>query len=80
MQVERVSLQGAVDVLARGSEAWESGRRHYLKRFPQAEMTFGLGDFVLHALRPDRGRWISGFAAAVNLNPRNLADLVALDG
>jgi len=80
LQVERVSLQGTVVVLTRGSGAWESGQRCYLQRFPQAERTFGLGDFVLYLLRPERGRWISGFAAAVNLNERNLAELVALDG
>ena len=79
LQVERVSLQGGVRELPRGTEAWEAAKRIYLARFPHAEMTFGLGDFTLWALEPDGGRWVSGFAAAVNLTPRNLAALAEPD-
>jgi putative heme iron utilization protein len=75
LQVERASLQGSVRVLERGSDAHDAGRRTYLSRFPHAEVTFGLGDFTLYALEPDRGRWVSGFASAVNLTSRNLAEL-----
>lgn len=79
LQVERVSLRGAVRKLARGTEAWEAGKHAYLERFPHAETTFGLGDFTLWALEPDGGRWVSGFAAAINLTARNLAELPASD-
>jgi putative heme iron utilization protein len=75
LQVERVSLRGTARELARGSDVWRQGRDRYLERFPQAERTFGLGDFTLWALEPEEGRWVSGFGAAVNLTPRNLAQL-----
>jgi hypothetical protein len=79
LQVERVSLVGTVRELRRGSEAWEAGKRRYLERFPHAERTFGLGDFTLWALEPEGGRWVSGFASAVNLTERNLAELGGAD-
>ena len=72
-----MSLQGSVQLLERGSATWEQGRQTYLERFPHAEMTFGLGDFSLWSLRPERGRWVTGFAGAVNLTPKNLAELAA---
>jgi len=75
LQIERVSLQGAVRHLERGSPAHERGRAAYLRRFPHAGMTFGLGDFTLMRLQPESGRLVTGFAGALNLDERNLQSI-----
>lgn len=79
LQVPRVSLQGAVRRLERGTEAWDEARRAYMARFPDSEMTFGLGDFHLCELLPERGRLVTGFAGAHNIGPRTLRSLAAED-
>jgi putative heme iron utilization protein len=79
LQVPRVSLQGAVRRLERGTEAWEDARRAYVTRFPDSEMTFGLGDFHLCELMPERGRLVTGFAGAHNIGPRTLRGLADED-
>jgi hypothetical protein len=50
-----------------------------MNRFPTSAPTFSLGDFALHRLRFERGRWVSGFAGALGLSPTNLARLAAID-
>jgi putative heme iron utilization protein len=39
----------------------------YLKKFPEAEMRFGLGDFDLYRIEPKSARYVGGFAQAFNL-------------
>ncbi len=75
LQIRRVSLQGAVSKVAKGTPEYDDGRDAYLERFPSSATTFGLGDFDLYWLSFERGRFVSGFAQAVNLNPDNLAEL-----
>lgn len=77
LQIERANLQGRVELLPRDAAAYEAARGRYLRRFPGAAMTFGLGDFTLVRLLPERGRLVTGFGGAVNLDPRNLAELGA---
>lgn len=77
LQIERVNLQGSVRRLDAGGDEYAAARLRYLRRFPGAAMTFGLGDFTLIRLLPDRGRLVTGFGGAVNLNPRNLGELAA---
>lgn len=77
LQLERANLQGEVMPLPRGGAGYEAARAIYLRRFPGAAMTFGLGDFTLIRLRPDRGRLVTGFGGAINLDARSFADLGA---
>ncbi len=79
LQVPRVLLQGSVRRLERGSEAWTTAQAAFVAKFPQSEMTFGLGDFHLCELRPERGRLVTGFAGAHNIGPQTLAKLAAED-
>lgn len=60
----RVTLFGAVEALARDSDAYSAARAIYLARLPQAEPLFGFGDFQLFRLRPLRARFVGGFARA----------------
>ena len=77
LQIERVSLQGTAHLLTRGTPGHGAARELYLKRFPHGAVTFGLGDFELYHLEPEAGRYVTGFAASVNLNPSNLVELAA---
>lgn len=47
--------------------------RAYLDRFPQAAGWFDLGDFSIVALEPTGGRFVAGFARAMNVSPADLA-------
>ena len=77
LQVPRVSLQGTVELLAKQEPAYADGRDAYLARFPSSATTFGLGDFDLYWLHFERGRYVAGFAQAINLNKENLRELAA---
>lgn len=77
MQIERVSLQGTAHLLGRGTPGHGAARELYLGRFPHGAVTFGLGDFELYRLEPEAGRYVTGFAGSVNLNPSNLMELAA---
>jgi hypothetical protein len=50
-------------------------RNRYVERFPDAEITFGLGDFDLYRLHLERGRLVAGFARTVNLKAETLLEL-----
>jgi len=76
LQVPRVTLQGVVELVDKGTEVYHDGRRRYLARFPTSEPTFQLGDFDLFRLRFSKGRYVGGFAQAVNVTPADLEQLV----
>jgi len=75
LQIPRVSLQGTVERIPKGSPAYAEGRDAYLERFPTSATTFSLGDFDLYWLHFERGRYVAGFAQAINLNDGNLHEL-----
>ncbi len=74
-QIPRVRFNGTAELLDRGTEGHSIGRSVYLERFPESEVTFGLGDFDLYRLNFERGRLVAGIARTVNLKPQSLARL-----
>jgi len=68
LALPRVSLQGAAEAIAADSSEYEAAAEAYLARFPQAELTLGLGDFSFFRLRPATGRLVLGFGRALSLN------------
>jgi hypothetical protein len=78
LQVPRLSLEGTVEPLADGSAEHAAARELYLRRFPGSAPTFELGDFTLHALRFRGGRFVRGFAQALNLTEDTLRKVAAL--
>ena len=68
LALPRVTLQGAAEVIAADSGEYEQAAEAYLARFPQAEMTLGLGDFSFFHLRPATGRLVLGFGRALSLD------------
>ncbi len=73
LQVGRVTLSGAVQVLTEGTPGHADGRARFLARFPDSARTFELSDFGLYALRVREGRLVAGFARARNISPGDLA-------
>lgn len=75
LQVPRVMLEGTVTILERGTEEYREGQHAYTKRFPSSEQTFQLGDFNLYRLRVEKGRYVGGFARAVNVTAEDVRQL-----
>lgn len=68
----RVSLQGTAEVLLRDALDYALIKDLYLRRFPEAEQMFSLGDFNIWKITPKSGRFVAGFAQAFNLVPDHL--------
>lgn len=78
LQILRVTLQGEVHLLAKGSSEYAAGREIYAAKFPTSLQTFELGDFNLYRLQFRDGRFVAGFGRAYNLTAdtlRQVADL-----
>ncbi|MFC1661199.1 pyridoxamine 5'-phosphate oxidase family protein [Gemmatimonadota bacterium] len=75
LQVERVTLQGTVELVDKNTAEYGEGRDLYVKRFPSSEQTFLLGDFNLYRLRIEKGRYVEGFARAVNVGPMDIEQM-----
>ena len=74
----RVSVQGHAEELTPNSERYASARAEYLKKNPQTEGNFALGDFKLFAIQPEGGRFVAGFGRIFDLTPSDLQQLSAL--
>jgi putative heme iron utilization protein len=68
----RVSLQAIAEVLPRNAPDYSSVKTRYLRRFPEAEQLFSLGDFNIWKITPKSGRFVAGFGRAFNLVPEAL--------
>jgi putative heme iron utilization protein len=68
----RVSLQGTAEMMSRDASEYARLKIIYLRRFPEAEPMFSLGDFNLWKITPKGGRFVAGFARAFNLVPEAL--------
>ena len=78
LQVERLTVQAAVAVLDKESAAFAEASQRFIERFPAAAMTLAMGDFNLYELTMGRGRFVAGFARAVNIGPDTFAELATL--
>ncbi|HUU33122.1 MAG TPA: pyridoxamine 5'-phosphate oxidase family protein [Vicinamibacterales bacterium] len=77
MQIPRLTVQGTVRVLERGSAAFVDAAERLTARFPAAAVTLTLPDFHLSAIALGRGRYVEGFARAVNIGPDTFRALVS---
>ena len=69
MQVPRLNVQAVVRVCERDSLEFEIAARLLVARFPTAATTLALADFRVCELVLGRGRYVEGFARAVNVGP-----------
>ena len=74
----RVALQGTAEVLPRDALNYSLIKDRYLRRFPEAQQLFSLGDFNLWRITPKSGRFVAGFAQAFNLVPEALKKVSTL--
>ena len=74
----RLTLQATVELLERGTEAFEEASRVFVGRLPSAEMTLGLDDFSLYRLAFDKGRYVAGFAQAYNVGPGTFEEVAKI--
>ena len=71
----RVSIQGGAILVDSASSEYDSAKSAYLKKFPQSEMMFGLGDFGLYTIVPQSARFVAGFAQTHNLMLRDFQEV-----
>src|SRR5574341_2302960 len=55
-RLQRVTLNGRVEVVPRGSDAFDPAAQRYVDRFPDALPRFELGDFLLVRFVPEDAR------------------------
>jgi len=70
----RVTLTGSVAVVEPEANLYETARNAYLERFPDAEMRFGLADFVMFLFTPADVQYVGGFARAARMTWGDLTD------
>lgn len=63
-RLQRVTLTGRVEVVRRGTGAFDAAAERYVDRFPDALPRFELGDFLLFRFVPGDARYVGGFARA----------------
>jgi hypothetical protein len=68
LALPRITIQAEAEAIPGDSEAHRVAAEAYLARFPQAEMTLGLGGFSFFRLRPTGGRLVLGFGRALSLD------------
>jgi len=73
----RVSIPARAEFIPADDPDHAAFRSAYLKKFPDAEPFFQLGDFSLVAFVPQAARLVAGFARAVTLPPEALAAALA---
>jgi heme iron utilization protein len=64
LALRRINLVGQAARLSPDAPSYGELKERYLSRFPQAEMTFGFGDFALWELRLEDAHFVLGFAQA----------------
>lgn len=74
----RVSVRGIAKMLPRTDPGYTQIKATYLKRFPEAEQLFSLGDFNIWGITPKGGRFVAGFGRAFNLVPEALRKVSSL--
>lgn len=74
-QLARVSVQGTVNAPQPGTKEHDFCKQLYIRKFPQSEMTFSLGDFQIYELALKSGRLVLGFARTINLNADHFREL-----
>jgi hypothetical protein len=75
LQIERLTLQAIVEPLDRDGEAFARASDTFVARFSSAAVTLGFADFGLFALRFQSGRYVAGFAQAIDVSGDDIRSL-----
>ncbi len=68
----RVSIRGNAEVIPLGVPGYVLAKNLYMARFPQVASLFEFGDLELWRITPKGGRFVAGFAQAINLTAESL--------
>jgi len=79
-ELARVTLQGHVETIGRGSSGYAAARAQYLARFPAAGQTFEFADFALVRFVTASARYVPGFGRVHRLGPAELRAAMAFEG
>ena len=71
-RLQRVTLTGAASVIRRTDAPYLAAAEAYIARFPDAQMRFELGDFLLFRFTPEEARYVGGFARAARFSWHDL--------
>ena len=72
LQLIRVSFEGQVESGIKDSAEYATSRELFIERFPDGEVLFTLSDFNLYSLPLRHGRFVQGFARAVDVTAADL--------
>jgi putative heme iron utilization protein len=78
LQIARLTVQATVAVLDKDGPAFAEASRRFIGRFSAAEMTLAMDDFNLYELTLGRGRFVAGFARALNIGPDTFAEIATV--
>jgi putative heme iron utilization protein len=71
-ELARISIQGSVTNLTRGTPEFTRAKDAYLARLPFAESWFDFADFLLLRLAPEHARYVPGLGRVHRLGPVDL--------
>jgi hypothetical protein len=74
----RVTLNGEARPIGQDEPAYDGARALYLRKFPEAEFLFQLGDFSLYRITISTGRFIAGLEKAYNITRHDLVRAAGL--
>jgi putative heme iron utilization protein len=77
-ELPRLSIAGPVAAIPRDSDEFAAAWSTYSGRFPAAIPRLALADFVLFRLSATGGRFVGGFARALDVHPDRFASAVRL--
>ena len=73
-RLQRVTVTGTASVLLPADPAYVAAAQAYIGRFPDAQMRFELGDFLLFRFTPADARYVGGFARAARFSWQEIVD------
>jgi putative heme iron utilization protein len=77
-RLQRVTLTGVGSIIGRNDDTYLAAAEAYIERFPEAQMRFELGDFLLVRFTPDHVRYVGGFARAARFSWTEIQESGAL--
>jgi hypothetical protein len=63
----RISIKGEIQALGSDDPEYDIAREIYIERYPEAGVTFDLGDFAMYRIVIKSARYVAGFGKTFNL-------------
>ncbi len=76
-ELARFTLMGQTEEITREAEGFAAAVESYGRRFPEAALRFGFGDFHLFRFVPNKGNYVCGFGKAGRIAGEQIRDALA---